>query len=243
MSDRIRTFPKKTTIVIMLMCIAVAALLGADSYNKNRYRNPVLVGENFVTAYLFEDPEEMKKWSWEDLDEQIDNLGYIPILMEGYAWDPDGIELVGWSRIGKTVVASYGYRDSLFDGESSDTVLCTVALQPRHTLSLWEKLEAFIERSTLPSSTKERWFVVNFFSDSRMWDYLERYRQEPPSNLGLSADEQFEELIEGWKKQREFENNWSLSQIMRQHTEMKILYTLYLEYLKQIGVGKWRWKD
>lgn len=237
----------KMLIIILLICAAVGIIFGVDTYNKNRYCNPTLVAENFAMFYLIEDPNLMKEWSYKNIHKRIDELNYIPIGGSSAWWNSDGLRLLSWSRLGETVVATYGYHDRRHDGELSEILLYTVVLQQKDNPSLWEKLRDFIRRS--PSLHKRRWLVVDFFSNSHIFQYLDKlesYLAKRPVDFSVPD----QEILKKWEQEIwrvaqeevEFETKWSALQKMRQHTKTDILYKQYLAYLKHIGANKQWWK-
>ena len=175
-----------------------------------------------------------------DVHKRIDELNYVPVGGSSYWWNPDGLRLLSWSRLGETIVTTYGYHDRRLDGGLSQIPLYTIVLQQKDNPSLWEKLRDFIRRST--SLHKKRWLVVDFFSNSHILEYLDEvdsHLLEQPIDFSV-ADQ---EVLKKWgqhiwraaQKEAEFEAKWSVSYKMRQYKEIDILYRQYLAYLKLIG--------
>jgi len=230
----------KILIIILLICVAVGIIFGVDTYNKNRYCDPISVGQNFTTSYLIQHADEMKKWSYKDIHKRIDNLNYTLIMLPRW-WElgPDKTQLLALSRLRSIVVASYGYRFSSFDGKLSDFLLYTVVLEIKNIPSLWEKLGDFVRRSI--SLHRTRWLVVDFFSNSDVSEYIakvEKQLEKRPDDFWRLRDEELKDWGERiWievQKNIEFQTKWSESQKIKQHMETDILYKQYLLYLKRI---------
>ncbi len=224
--------------IVLLICVTTAMIFGVDSHLKNRYSDPILVAENFAMGFVLQGPGQMKKWSSKDIHGQIDEGDYMGLMIPSIEWDSDGLQMVGWSRLGDTIVVSHQYRDSRFDGDLMDTVLCTVVLQPEDRPSLWEKLRDFVNRSS--SLHRRRWIVVNFLSEGRLEDYLdklEEYIETQPFPPDIDS-EWVERLWETGQKRIEFETEWSKSYMKKQHTEVYTRYKKYLVYLLAIGFGR-----
>ena len=208
--------------IALLICVGLGLTFRVDSYYKNRYRNPTWVAENFAKSYLTEEPDRMRRWSDKDIHSRIDDLRYVSVDRP-YLWKRDKLQLLAWSRLEDTIVATYGYRDYpfLFE-EPSDIPLYTLVLQPRDKPSLWERFKDVFSR--YGSLHETRWLVVDFFSDSHLLEYLkqvEGYEEEYYLSLSSLSDEdrelRWKAKVGVWEKSAEFQNEWGASQKIEQH--------------------------
>lgn len=219
-----------------------------DKFRKD-YENPFWVGKAFSFCYMNKDAKRMKNWSDEKIYQKIDELQYsIPLISDDYSdfyWR--NFELVSSRRFGWSIVCTYSILP--FADDERLPPFYSVVLQPIAPDSLWEKFRSFISDLPLghkvfrPPRHKERWLVLDFFTDDDSEKYIPIFYKEKIDIQEFQKQmNQWERDIEQMDIEKEmkrtmkeveqmkvFEKKWADREKIQQNEEVK---KLYMDYLK-----------
>jgi len=221
---------KKFIIIVFLIIGIPSIVFIADDNRKSIYENPFEIGKAFSYYYMTKSSEDMKLYADNKIYKKIDDLQYLaPYIYEHNYWDD--VELVCSRKIRKNIVCTYTYSDYL-----GPSFFYSVVLKPIGLPSIWERTKDFIHLeipfgSKLVNSItyKQRWLVVDFFTNDDFENYLITSR-EKDSELLKSGE--FMQALENDLKQidlnarqiQSYADKWSEGEMIRQNREIKKLY-------------------
>ena len=208
-------------------------ILIVDSWFKSDNSNPFRVSEAFLFSYMIKDSHHMKAWSDKEIHRRIDKLKYDKTndLSSSY-WD--SFKLVSFRRFRNTIICTYTLAE---DDYKSPLQVYSAVLKPTSSSTYWERFKHFIHYK-IPFGDKifemllhkDRWLVVDFFTDDDFDDY-EAYLD----NLTTKDFYDFSSsLLERLDQKNNFENEWADREKKHQNEEIK---QLYIEYLENLGSG------
>ena len=240
---------KYVFIVLSLLLGGVALVFVCDSIGRRSDSDPSEVSKNFCYTYMFKDSKYMKRCSDKSLHRRIDSLNYPQVFspqenVDQYSLPADSYDLfrlVVLERLGKTIVATYRYREWWDD--NSPILFYSCVLNPIGSPIYWDRFKDFIYSKVPlgsklfegPPVPKDRWLVTDFFSEDDIQNFLTHNIDNDISDVGNMTDEQFSAWSDSLDKQiareikweKSFEKKWSQECMKEQNARLK---SLYLEY-------------
>ena len=229
----------KKVFIILSIILCLPLIYIVDDFFRKDYEDPFKVGKRFSFGYMLEDKSHMKSWSDKKFHDKIDKLPYeAPVHygeIEGHFWK--SLDLVSSRKIGFTIVCTYALIE--FDRLP---LFYTVVLEPVAPSSYWERFKNFVyfkiplgDKILNKLSKKDRWLVVDFFTNDDFEAYSDTLVKEIYEQDILKKIEQFGKAI---KVLKIYEKDWSNKEKIDQNEEMRKLYTDYLNIWLEIKNNK-----